>query len=67
MKNIRLGIIGATGLVGRTILDVVLERNLSVSSINLFASEKSAGCKIITKKGEYAIEKIGRASCRERV
>ena len=58
MKNIRLGIIGATGLVGRTVLDVVWERNLSVSSIKLFASEKSAGNKIITKKGEYAIEKL---------
>jgi aspartate-semialdehyde dehydrogenase len=58
LKNIKLGIVGATGLVGRTILDVVLERKLDVAFIKLFASEKSAGSKIISSDREYTVEKL---------
>ena len=58
MKNIKLGIIGATGLVGRTMLQVVLEKKLNVSSVRLFASEKSAGTKININNNEFIVEKL---------
>jgi aspartate-semialdehyde dehydrogenase len=39
----RLGIIGATGLVGREILKVLEKFNLPLKKVNLYASDKSAG------------------------
>lgn len=43
MKKIKLAIVGATGLVGRAIIDVIQERNISVEKCKLFCSERSAG------------------------
>lgn len=39
----RVAILGATGLVGRTMIQVLEERNFPVSDLVLLASEKSAG------------------------
>ncbi len=41
MANI--AIVGATGLVGRTMLRVLQERNVPVTSLRLLASARSAG------------------------
>lgn len=46
MKKYKLAIVGATGLVGRTVLRVLEERKLPISEYVLFASKKSAGQKI---------------------
>lgn len=43
MKEYKLAIVGATGLVGRSIIKVLEERNLPIKDYGLFASEKSAG------------------------
>ncbi len=43
MKNYKLAIVGATGVVGRTVLQVLQERNLPISKYVFFASKKSAG------------------------
>ena len=42
MKKIKLAIVGATGLVGRAIIDVIQERNIPVEECKLFCSERSA-------------------------
>lgn len=42
-NSVRLGIVGATGLVGRTFLKVIEEKKMNFSEIRLFASEKSVG------------------------
>lgn len=42
-KNYKLAIVGATGLVGRTVLKVLEEENLPISEYKFFASKKSAG------------------------
>ena len=39
----RLGIVGATGLVGRTMLALLEERHLPIAALSLFASPRSAG------------------------
>jgi aspartate-semialdehyde dehydrogenase len=39
----RVGVLGATGAVGSTILDVLAERNFPASEVVPFASERSAG------------------------
>jgi aspartate-semialdehyde dehydrogenase len=47
----RVAIVGATGLVGRELIQVLEERNFPVSELLLFASEKSAG-KVLFFKGD---------------
>lgn len=47
----KIGVVGATGEVGRTMLKVLEEFDVPVSEIRLFASERSVG-KELTFKGE---------------
>ena len=50
MKNSNfpsISIVGATGAVGKICLDILNERDYPVEKINLFASSRSAGKKII--------------------
>jgi aspartate-semialdehyde dehydrogenase len=42
----KVAIVGATGLVGKKILELLWQRNFPVDELTLFASEKSAGEKI---------------------
>lgn len=46
MKSLRLGIVGATGMVGETFLELLEERKTPISELRLFASEQSLGKKI---------------------
>lgn len=55
----RVGIIGATGLVGRTTLRILEERDFPVSELTLFASQRSAGEKIEFKGQEVEVVAIG--------
>jgi len=48
---VKIGVVGATGEVGRTMLKVLEEFDVPVSEIRLFASERSVG-KELTFKGE---------------
>jgi aspartate-semialdehyde dehydrogenase len=41
----RIGIVGATGAVGRELLSVLEKRNFPVSELRLYASARSAGQK----------------------
>ncbi len=41
--SFRVGVLGATGAVGSTILEILAERNFPVSELVPFASERSAG------------------------
>ena len=51
----RLAIIGATGLVGRQILEVIVERDFFFSELILVASDKSIGEEIKLKNKTYFI------------
>ena len=51
-------IVGATGNVGRKILEVLEKKNFSFNNLYLVASEKSAGKKILFKKKEYIISNL---------
>jgi aspartate-semialdehyde dehydrogenase len=46
MSEYKVGVLGATGLVGSTILEVLLERNFPAGELLPFASERSAGKRI---------------------
>ncbi len=53
-----IAIVGATGLVGRTFIRVLEERNFPVKNIRLFASERSAGSYINFKNEKIIVEKL---------
>ena len=48
----KVAVVGATGLVGRKMLQVLEERNFPVTELITVASERSVG-KEITLKGKY--------------
>lgn len=58
MKKIRLAIVGATGLVGRTVLKVLEEKNLPIDEYVLFASKKSAGKKLKFMDRDYIVQEL---------
>ena len=58
MKHYKLAIVGATGLVGRTILKVLEEKNFSNFEYSLFCSKKSAGTKLKFLKKEYIVQEL---------
>ena len=43
MSGYRVGVVGATGAVGSTLLEVLAERDFPASEVVAFASERSAG------------------------
>ena len=45
-RGYRVGVVGATGAVGSTILEVLAEREFPASEVVPFASERSAGKKV---------------------
>lgn len=58
MKKYRLAVVGATGLVGRTVLKVLEERKLPIDEYVLFASQKSAGEKILFMGKEHIVQEL---------
>ncbi len=53
-----ISIVGATGNVGRKILEVLEKKNFSFDNLYLLASEKSSGKKILFKNKEYTVENL---------
>ncbi|MBR9776543.1 MAG: aspartate-semialdehyde dehydrogenase, partial [Cytophagales bacterium] len=51
----KLAVVGATGLVGSEILEVLEEHNFPFDELLLVASERSAGKKIAYKGKEYTV------------
>jgi len=58
MKKVNMAIVGATGMVGRTFIKVLEERNLPINDIYFFSSSRSAGSKIIYNGKEYTVEEL---------
>lgn len=51
----KLAVVGATGLVGKEMLNIIEERNFSFDELLLVASERSVGKKIKYKGEEYSV------------
>lgn len=58
MKKINLAVVGATGMVGRTFLKVLEERDFPFDNLYLLASKNSAGQKLTCKGQEYIVEEL---------
>lgn len=58
MKKVNLAVVGATGMVGRTFLKVLEERQLPIDQFYVMASSRSAGSKITFCGKEYIVEEL---------
>ena len=54
----KVAILGATGAVGRTMLQVLEERSLPIDELVLVASERSAGSKVTFKGEELTVQAV---------
>ena len=57
-KNVNVAILGATGAVGKELLDLLAERNFPLEELKLLASTRSAGSKINFKGKEITVEAV---------
>ena len=54
----KLAVVGATGLVGKTILKVLEEKRLPIDEYEFFASNRSAGKRIVFLGKEYVVKEL---------
>ena len=58
MKSYKLALVGATGLVGRTAIKVLEEKNLPISEYVFFASKQSAGATVHLLGKDYIVQEL---------
>lgn len=57
----RVGVVGATGLVGSLMRQLLAERDFPLASLRLFASARSAGKPVAFRGGEVVVEDVATA------
>lgn len=62
MKTYNIAILGATGAVGRQMLEVLLEQEFPIKELHLLASKRSAGKTIEMKGHTYVVEEASEES-----
>ncbi|MFC1909647.1 aspartate-semialdehyde dehydrogenase [Chloroflexota bacterium] len=62
MDDYNVAIVGATGLVGREFIRILVQRNFPMASIRLLASDRSAGKKIQVNDREIEVEETSAES-----
>ena len=62
MKNYKLAVVGATGVVGQKMIDILLEKNLPISEYCFFASSRSAGKTIRFGDDVYLVKELTESS-----
>lgn len=62
MKKVNIAIVGATGMVGRTFLKVLEERDFPYEKIYCYASKRSAGMKVKCKGEDIIVEELTESS-----
>lgn len=58
MSKYNLAVVGASGMVGQRVIDLLAERELPVKNYYFFASARSAGKKLTLLGKEYTIEEL---------
>ncbi|KPU27756.1 aspartate-semialdehyde dehydrogenase [Caloranaerobacter sp. TR13] len=67
MKKLNIAIVGATGMVGRTFIKILEERNFPVKNLYLFASSKSKGTKLKFRDKEYTVQELTKDSFNDNI
>ena len=62
MKKVNVALVGATGMVGRTFIKVLEERNFPIDNIYLFSSAKSAGTTVNLFGKDVVVEELNENS-----
>jgi len=62
MKKVNIAVVGATGMVGRTFLKVLEERDFPYEKIYCYASKRSAGMKVKCKGEDIIVEELTESS-----
>ena len=62
MKEYKLAVVGATGLVGRKVIEVLEEYNLPISQVDFFASRRSAGTEFFFKGKQCIVKELKESS-----
>ncbi|MBF0410164.1 MAG: aspartate-semialdehyde dehydrogenase [Candidatus Riflebacteria bacterium] len=57
-KSHSIGIVGATGAVGKKFMQVLQEHRITPKNLRLFASQKSKGTKLAFNNHEYEVESL---------
>lgn len=55
-KNLKVGVVGATGMVGQTFMNILEERQFPIAELRPFASENSLGKKIPLQGKQWPIQ-----------
>jgi aspartate-semialdehyde dehydrogenase len=58
MTDRRVAVVGATGAVGHTMIEVLESRDFPLAELRLLASARSAGSRVATKWGEVVVEDL---------
>ncbi|MEG0051118.1 MAG: aspartate-semialdehyde dehydrogenase [Terrisporobacter sp.] len=62
MKKVNVALVGATGMVGRTFIKVLEERQFPIDKIYLFSSAKSAGTTVKFANQDIIVEELNKNS-----
>ena len=62
MKKVNLAVVGATGMVGRTFLKVLEERQLPIENFYVMASSRSAGSTLTFNGKDYIVDDLNEHS-----
>lgn len=65
MNKINLAVVGATGMVGRTFLKVLEEKDLPIENFYIFASARSAGSTLTFNGKEYTVLELNENSFKD--
>ena len=62
MKELHVGIVGATGMVGQEFIKILDQRRFPVDALHLFASDKSAGKTVYVRQQEHTVQETNQDS-----
>jgi aspartate-semialdehyde dehydrogenase len=65
MKEYKVAILGATGMVGQEFIKVLQQRNFPMESISLLASDRSAGKRMFVSHREVLVEEVSPKSFKD--
>ncbi|RYZ87230.1 MAG: aspartate-semialdehyde dehydrogenase [Proteobacteria bacterium] len=57
-KNLKVGVVGATGMVGQTFMHILEERNFPMAELRPFASDASEGKKIHVQGQDWTVQTL---------
>lgn len=65
MRAFNVAILGATGMVGQELLDILVERQFPIKNLSLLSSPRSAGSRVLVGGKEYAVQEVSAAGFSE--